>query len=265
MSAHKNDDFVDPAMDKSKLSPSSSYTNIKNLKNIDDEDVEDEELYYIGDDMIEEESSMKKNASSDGLAASFDEKDELIADNFIITDLTKSKQNVEFNRSISSNMDKSVDSDQDVSDALKFTPVQASGDVRAGKSQFYVPKTSELPSYNFKEQAVDVDYKQMFLPEHIYEEKVIIELNNITCLYSSSKLNVELKTKTESVHGRLILTNYKMVFIPNQEHINQMLFNPDARLSLFKHPKYPYSIFIPLSFIYEIRACKYIWVFKNVI
>ena len=253
-------------MDKSKqLSPSSSYTNIKNLKNIDDEDVEDEELYYITDDVIEEESSMKKNASSDGLAASFDEKDELISDNFVITDLSKedaaqlelNRQKVEFNRSTSSNLDKSIDSDQSLSDALKFTPVQAGSDGRTGKSQFYVPKTNELPSFMSKEQIADVDFKQLFLAEHIYEEKTVCELNNISCWYSSSRLNVELRPRTETVHGRLVLTNYKLVFIPNPEHINQTLFNLEPRLELFKHPRYPFFVCIPLSFIYDIRACKY--------
>jgi hypothetical protein len=105
------------------------------------------------------------------------------------------------------------------------------------KSKFY---------FAAEENIQDNDFVRIY-----EEENILLRLNNIFCLFPANNQSEEHDIQ---VQGRLLLTNFQLVFIAAKPCKNVNELNLDS-LSLFNHEK-PLSFVIPIKSIYEIRTCK---------
>ena len=236
------------AGDKHNLPVGSPANNLTQLKNIDDEDDDENdgdavEFYFEEGLPVEEGSNLDKKKT--GSAASFDEKDELLGENVSETVVKKENAQKTFARSLSTSSN---------------TTSNTTTNNKTGKSQFYFPKSEQKESTSTQQAASgDLASGITLLPKHVYKEKYLHGLHNVTCVYTSSRLNTDsLKPDNVYVVGKLLLTNFKLIFMPYQDKGEDRLFTVDSRLELFGHAKNsPLEVVIPLSFIYEVRACEY--------
>ena len=160
----------------------------------------------------------------------FDEKDEYISSQRIEEATMRSATE---NMNISEDLDKQAHEDYS----------------QSGKSIFYVPDdTTDSTSY-----------KSVF-SQFYTNEKVIFTLKNVTCLYSSSIMRSKLMKNTSAdtirVRGELILTNCQRIFLPNKHRSINFCELDENYLSLFNNDNLG-SFVIPLSFIYELKTCKF--------
>ena len=198
---------------------------IDSIRNIDEISLEDEVDTYT-DDIIDENED-------------FDEKDEYI----------ESKKRQQGDKA-------SIDNnslDFDVIDKVDIEDYNCSSsqfnleteDARKSRSKFYVQDDENRQSTEFK--------------KFYQNERLLFTLHNVTSFYSSSVLtsnsHKETSVDTIKVKGKLMLTNFQLLFIPNKKHLR--VCELDERcLSLFNH-EIPLSFVLPLTFIYELKTCKY--------
>jgi len=138
---------------------------------------------------------------------------------------------------------------------------------KKGKSQFYLPDNAESTnefanthhSYTQHSSISDLFHGLTMLPKNVFKEKPIAGLHNVTCVYSSDYFNVNtLRADCVNVTGRLLLTNFKLAFLPYPvKYDANKLFNVDHRLELFRNTHSPLDFVIPLSYIYDIKGCKF--------
>lgn len=91
-----------------------------------------------------------------------------------------------------------------------------------------------------------------------FDERVIAQLPNVSCLCD---LNTTSSTKDSSVNinGRLVLTNFRLQFMPyySDDAIDlSRIFTIERSLLLFNTRSSQLAVFIPLTFIFDIRASK---------
>ena len=128
-----------------------------------------------------------------------------------------------------------------------------------GKSTFYF---AESPSESVR-ISTEEDNDLVYLPKSYFDEKLVFSLKNVNCVYSTTYRN-----DIPNVCGKLLLTNYRLIFLPyeaDKQNIDAEIWSKvfviDKRLQLFNHKKLISAIIIPYAFIYELRACKYKYVF----
>ncbi|RNA28581.1 Myotubularin-related 10-B [Brachionus plicatilis] len=192
----------------------------------------------IGDDFEFIETDSNKNSN-------FDELDEYMTE-LSLTQETAKNQDIQ-----------SYDSSLLDEDNERASPVQTfrSEPDPAGKSQFYFPN---IPSSSNLPNLADPDLE----PVENLDEKLMSEINNVLCLKSEntflngSPQSKDIRNKSVYMDGRLILTNYRLVFVPLDDQVikENSLFCVDKRLQLFHH-KILHTISIPLASIHEIKAC----------
>lgn len=135
---------------------------------------------------------------------------------------------------------------------------------RISVHRMYVTKMSPPASSPLDNKVVDDTDELGFLSKLYYDEKYIYDLKDVECVCSVTnqppstnyREAKEAKNILYKLSGRLILTSYRLVFVPvgNMHTKSHILFEPDKRLEIFKCDKLPYSVVIPLTYIYEIRA-----------
>ena len=243
-------------------SPHLPFKKINNyITNIDDEediepeiDLVDGDHYFYEDTNLSEENYNLEKKKSLSLG-SFDEKDELISENETQKAFSPTKV---LARSISSGLNAASDLSPSPEKPLNETKSVAGG--KTGKSQFYLPDI-EQKNVSYLQQTVNELFSGLtLLPKHVFKEKFVFGLHNVTCIYSTAHLNVNtLRTENVSVHGKLLLTNFKLAFLPYQNKYDTKIFTVDPRLELFRNDHSPLDLVIPLSFVYDIKACKYIF------
>lgn len=193
----------------------------------------------ISDDFEFIETESNKNSN-------FDELDEYMTELNLAKEPPKGQDIQSFDSSLL---------EEDIERASPIQTIRNAPDT-TGKSQFYFPNVfslSNLPSL------ADPDLE----PLENLQEKFVAELRNVMCLKSennflnSSHLSKEIRNNSVYHDGRLILTNYRLVFVPltNQPIKESSLFIADKRLHLFHH-KIDHTISIALTSIHEIKACK---------
>jgi len=244
------------------------YDYIKNIDDDeDDDDYENESDFDYKDDDDEQMTKIKQQQLQQ---QNGEEPDDDIADEyfkeaeFSVRNKLKKRNDVQ---SVSSSLS---DDDQDHNEKSHDS----------GKSQFYVPTPSSLTlppppvppkptssssSLSLPQQHLEEPYIQDYSTRFtkLYEnEKIIDNLNSITCSYSStilhSKSLEETITDEIEIKGKLFLTQFQLVFLPNSTPTDQRLADlEENHLCLFSIKNEPYSFAIPLSFIYELRTCIY--------
>lgn len=99
-----------------------------------------------------------------------------------------------------------------------------------------------------------------FLDKLDYDERVLMQIANVGCLCDLSRgMHSSSKEVTVNLNGRLVLTTYRLQFIPT--HTDDAIdpnrvFSIDRNLLLFACKQSQFSLSIPLTFIFEIRASK---------
>ena len=206
---------------------SQSFSNLSDIKTIDDEDDDEEENETEKDPML----NMNHN---------FDEKDEICVDTLPVKtySIPNEKENLE---------SASVD--------LGEEDLKQSWDKRNfNRSTFYNVKDDMIWD---KQEAVDDNSWQRLYNDEVF----VMKIEKVGCIYSSSVLkstiNDDLKYLTTdciTIHGKLVLTNFQIIFMAFDEDLKRLAeFN--EQLYLF-NCKNNCSFSIPLASIYEIRACK---------
>ena len=115
------------------------------------------------------------------------------------------------------------------------------------RSEVMQPDNSKSKFYFAAEENIqDNDFVRIY-----EEENILLRLSNIFCLFPANNQSDEHDIQ---VQGRLLLTNFQLVFIAAKPCRNVNELNLDL-LSLFNHEK-PLSFVIPIKSIYEIRTCK---------
>ncbi len=111
--------------------------------------------------------------------------------------------------------------------------------VLKGKSKFYFPPNDSADG--------STQYQKLFTNEYL-----VFTLENVVCICSNNDSLSE--NPSFQVKGKLILTNFQLVFIPN--FIQSDSESQDERyLSLFNHERI-FSLVIPLTFIHELKTCN---------
>jgi hypothetical protein len=103
-----------------------------------------------------------------------------------------------------------------------------------------------------------------FMSKSHYDEKYIYDLKNVECIYSLNSYAASNHKDARFLYsretGRLILTTYRLIFIPNNADAmvkEGRVMDLDLNLQLFNCPKLPFSVVIFLTSIFEIRACMF--------
>lgn len=215
----------------------------------DEQDDQTESDYYIDGQADEDPEN------------DFDEKDELAEENTLKYNPANYDRDLSFDSSFKEHDNEELDSNSTTSRIYSTNDNFTKAENSTGKSKFYFPTDAKLPLSTNNQQIID-DSDFDLLSRLYYEEKFIFDLKNVSCLYSSSQSHCmapnskEMKTNNTYLDGRLILTTFRLMFIPYQENINaNKLFKPEKRLHLFNH-KLPFTIVVPLTSIFELRACK---------
>ena len=120
--------------------------------------------------------------------------------------------------------------------------------------------TSEHSAMNLDQNFEELD----FLEKCDFDEKILIHINNVSCLSETSNFLHSKESKTsmdglKNLFGKLILTSYRLLFLPYHydDRIDLgSLFSSDPNLQLFNNKSSPLAVVIPLSFIYEIKASE---------
>jgi len=245
---------------------------------------DDGDAYYIHyeDAIGEDETTLNNNAGKKkSLSLDFDEKDELLITNELDNDLPKIVSSISsksFVRSISSGLNAASDLSPPQQTTTNVngkeneinnnTPTKSAN--KTGKSQFYLPDniesntTSRNNSYSQHSSISDLFNGLTLLPKHVFKEKPIAGLHNVSCVYSSNSLNVNtLRTDNVCIPGRLLLTNFRLAFLPYFpcKYDASKIFMADRRLELFRNTHSPLDLVIPLSFVHDIKACKFVTIF----
>jgi hypothetical protein len=238
------------------------------------------DAYYIHyEDAIDEnETTLNNKDKKKSLSLDFDEKDELLITNELDKDLPQIVSSISsksFIRSISSGLNAASDLSPPQPTTTNIngketeinnnTPTKNAN--KTGKSQFYLPDniesntTSRNNSYSQHSSISDLFNGLTMLPKNVFKEKPIAGLHNVSCVYSSNSLNVNtLRTDNVCIPGRLLLTNFKLAFLPYSpcKYDASKIFMADRRLELFRNTHSPLDFVIPLSFVHDIKACKFV-------
>lgn len=211
-----------------------SYNSLKNIPNIDELSIDDDAYSYV-DGIIDEN-------------ADFDEKDEFLSSRREDANVSESA-NIEIPK-LDYEVINKADLDRIPEDLVDFSrPTHHEDYSQSGKSKFYFADNASDSTSNHKSE-----FNQFYTNDNL-----IFTLNNVVCLYSSSILRSTLvkntSTDTIKVKGKLILTNYQLIFLPNKHRITFCELDEDC-LSLFNNDNLG-SFVIPLSFIYELKTCKF--------
>lgn len=247
-------------------------TNANEIENL--EEYSDD--YYNGDnddyihyeDTIEDVPNILDKKKSLSLG-SFDEKDELLAnENDLLTQqkIVSASSSKSFVRSISSGLNAANDLSPPNINVNNINLNNGKNSSKKGKSQFYLPDstdsndgyTSTQLSYTQHSSTSDLFNGLTMLPKNIFKEKPIAGLHNVTCVYSTNYLDLNtLRADCVNVSGRLLLTNFKLAFLPYPvKYDSNKLFTVEHQLELFRNTHSPLDFVIPLSFVYDIKACK---------
>ncbi len=156
--------------------------------------------------------------------ADFDEKNELTC-----TEQRSETANSQYSEENISISNSSVDVNESLSEKTKVN-------ITRGKSKFYFPPDESAEG--------SAEYGKLFT-----NECMLYTLENVDCLCSTNRDTPGIRVK-----GKLILTNFQLVFIPNAKELDVENLE-ESYLSLFTHERYSSSV-IPLTFIHELKACK---------
>ncbi|CAF0789872.1 unnamed protein product [Brachionus calyciflorus] len=124
-----------------------------------------------------------------------------------------------------------------------------------GKSKFFIPKVNSSTNVPLTKE-LNLELREIF------DEKILHKMDNVSCLFSensclnNSHLIKEPRNGSVYLDGKLLLTNFRLIFLPdqNQNHTDtSKIFKIDKRLNLFNYTN-AYIVSIPLVSIYEIKA-----------
>lgn len=209
-------------------------------------DVDQDELeFYIDEELVDDNN----NNTTPNPADEFDEKDELLETPLSDANSTSRKKST------------------DVQDgrprvASDLTGVQSEYPLKSSPSQSI--------AYVEDDQAAANSPSFELLDKIDFDERIVMQLDNVTCLFDinqGSQLNRETgNTQTSAcMVGRLVLTTYRLQFVPyrtNEKIDPNKFLTMDRNLLLFSNKSSRFAIFIPLTFIFEIKACKLIKIFS---
>ena len=173
-------------------------------------------MYYI--DYDDEEENEEEYEERFNMNENFDEKEELEVDAKTSALLARFDEKC------------SVQSSSD-SSSKNYSHTDQLDNAKISKSQFY------LQSSPTRKSSDQIDYDLNYLPNYVYDEKFVIGLNNVCCLYSTNE------SETFTIPGRLVLTTYRIAFLPYEK--DNRLFAVDKQVKLFAH-----------TFIYSIKGGK---------
>jgi hypothetical protein len=254
------------------FSSNTNETNASEIENLEENSYE----YYNGDnddyihyeDTIEDMPNILDKKKSLSLG-SFDEKDELLAnENDLLTQqkIVSASSSKSFVRSISSGLNAANDLTPPNLNVNNINLNNGKNGSKKGKSQFYLPDSTDSNigynstqlSYSQHSSMSDLFNGLAMLPRNIFKEKPIVGLHNVTCVYSTNYLDPNtLRADCVNVPGRLLLTNFKLAFLPYAvKYDSNKLFTVDHKLELFRNTHSPLDFVLPLSFVYDIKACK---------
>lgn len=111
----------------------------------------------------------------------------------------------------------------------------------------------------------EVEHRQLatfeFLDKSDYDERHIDQISNVFCMCDANRgLRKETGSRRNLLPGRLVLTNYRLQFLPDDCDMNEY-FAVDPSLLLFSTSSCKWAVCIPLTFVYDIRASKAIELF----
>ena len=106
----------------------------------------------------------------------------------------------------------------------------------------------------------EVEHRQLatfeFLDKSDYDERHIDQISDVFCMCDANRgLRKETGARPNLLPGRLVLTNYRLQFLPDDCDMNE-LFSVDPSLLLFSTSSCKWAVCIPLTFVYDIRASK---------
>jgi hypothetical protein len=252
-----------------------SPRNKSNLKeNSDDryEEEKQEKEMSIEDDDDEEEDAFDTESQEKDLNVDFDEKDEYVSSMLLTNDTQyMNKLNEKDKDETFDNDDEDEDNEKSESDALK-TNFEEKLKLKSPVSQIFQkvtasPLASASTVSSLSSSLTPIENEWDFLPKLFYDEKIISDLINVDCIYSfnqqfDSLNSKDIKHMNAKVNGKLVLTTYRLIFLPlNHESFNwtasTKLLDSDKRFQLFTCSKVPFSICVPLTTIFEQRACRF--------
>lgn len=116
-------------------------------------------------------------------------------------------------------------------------------------------------TYSVRSPAVDETPKFDLLDKLDYDERVIASVSKVSCLCDMNRGVSYASTKERNVYvnGRLVLTNFRLQFVPY--HPDDAIdlgrvFTVERNLLLFAAKSSQMAVFIPLTHIFDIRASK---------
>lgn len=202
------------------------------------------------------------NFTKNDLYASFDEKDEPIEEN---TNKEENIHTVDLQEEKSFLSINSYDSIIEANDVIK----NRSQIIESEKFTYFDEKNTNMDHEKKKSlqkvitinSEIEKSSELELLNEQEYNERVIANLNNISCLYSSTNnYNIVL-------NGKFLLTTYRLLFLPYESNATsdvKKILKIGNQFELFKSSTSNSNIIlIPLSFIYEINAGKIIKFYKK--
>lgn len=192
--------------------------------------------FYIDEDV---EDKILENNPVCG-CENFDEKEEMMGDAKNVQELAK-------------HLDKIVEN----SSKSRYEPTKAQTSSQADFNQHLC---IAQPIRGLEQNLEDLD----LLDKTEFDEKILIDLNNVSCLCDTNNVLHSKENKTTLVtnkflNGKLILTTYRLLFLPYESENANDLFSVDRNLQLFNTRSSPLSQAIPLSFIHDIKASKYFY------
>lgn len=99
-----------------------------------------------------------------------------------------------------------------------------------------------------------------YLDKSDFDERNIGQISDVFCMCDANRglqYSKESGARPRLLPGRLVLTNYRLQFLPYEcENMNDV-FSVDPSLQLFNTKSSKWAICIPLTFIYDIRASEY--------
>lgn len=100
-----------------------------------------------------------------------------------------------------------------------------------------------------------------YLDKLDFDERSVGQLEGVLCMCDSNRgLQYSSKdTRPFLLPGRLVLTNYRLQFLPYECDNMSDLFAVDRTLHLFNTKSSKWAVCIPLTFIYEVRASKFVY------
>jgi hypothetical protein len=259
-SNHLRSNQYSPNADGERAIENAATVNIQQVEDSLDEEDPDldkyEDNFYIDEDVNDYASEEKPD-----LYANFDEKEEIIdeAENFLAVrpksaDILDQKENSSSYLSHEQNVQKSSNPD--------FSKLVQTENLLNNRHRSKSALSEQQPIITTLEQ----DFDELdFFQKSEYDEKILIHLNNVSCLCDTNNVLHSKENKTtmdtnKYLNGKLILTSYRLLFLPyhSDDKINDLnsLFIIDRNLQLFNNKSSMLAFVIPLSFIYDIKASR---------